>query len=99
MAFQSLVKISLHYLAYSILGEVCLAKFGQLLLKNQGNHQILLQVCPSCYNLLHICVLRRLEGQNYNAKHQSVVHKTISRLTNLSKNLNLSRMLTWSKTL
>jgi hypothetical protein len=40
-----------------------------------------------------------LEGQNYNAKHQSVVHKTISRLTNLSKNLNLSRMLTWSKTL
>lgn len=62
MAFQSLVKISLHYLAYSILEEVCLAKFGQLLLRNQGNHQILLQVFPSCYNLLHICVLRRLEG-------------------------------------
>lgn len=97
-AFRSLVKRSLQYLASSIMEEVCLGKFGQLLLRNQGNHQILLRVFPSCYTLLHICVLKRLESQNHNAKHQSVVHKTMSLLMDLSKNLNLSRILTWNKT-
>jgi hypothetical protein len=46
MDFQSLVKRSLQYVASSILEEVRLGKFGQLLLRNQGNHQIFFESSP-----------------------------------------------------